>query len=253
MRANSSCKAVPRAPIPAGGVRAGAHGPSSTAGCPSWAGMGAHVHPCKPVCTHIRTCTPVYTHTHTRAVPGRPRGAPPRTHVHTMCGAHGRAERLPSIPAGGSGTSPACRMLRGAEAAACAACQRGNRASSTARVPPPAAAFWRCKFGKLLTKLFGLNQLRPNESYRGEGLRGPFAPPRSFPALQPSGFYCTSPVPCAPEHRKWERSPSRAVTPQCFPCIRLQLRVQEGMRGRGHIIKAALGNPTRLREQLRYQ
>lgn len=103
------------------------------------------------------------------------------------------------------------------------------------------------------TKLFGLNQVRRNESYRGGGLRGPFAPPSSFPALQPSGFYCTSPVPCAPKHRKWERSPSRAITPQYFPCIRLQLWVHGGMRGRGHIIKAALGNPTRLREQLRYQ
>lgn len=64
-----------------------------------------------------------------------------------------------------------------------------------------------------------------------------FADPLYFRVLsqlcspQPKVFYCTFHISHAPKCRKWERSPSHAITPHYFPCIRL--RVHGGMRGRG--------------------
>ncbi|XP_074406327.1 uncharacterized protein LOC141730689 [Zonotrichia albicollis] len=216
----------------------GVHGPSSTTGCSSRAGMGAHVHPCKPVCTHTRTCTPMYAPAHSRALQVGP-AALPLAHMCTQCAAHMAA---PSVPAGGPGTSPACRMLRGAERAAC---QRGDRASSTARVPPPAAAFWRCKFGKLLTKVFGLNQVR--------GASRALCTSPLLPCSAALGFLLQRSRPVCTRAQEMGAFPQPRRNSAQFPCILLQLRVHGGMRGRGRIIKAVLGNPTRLREQLRYQ
>lgn len=218
--------------------------------------MYTRIFSCTHMYIHVHTYTHVYTHVHPRTHTGSAGPAQRRcpSHTCTPCAAHMATPRgCPSIPAGRLGDKSCLSHSPSSGGGRVCRLPKGERASSTARVPSSAAAFCRCKFCKLLTKLFGLNQVRPSESCRGEKLRGLFAPPRSFLALQPSDFYCISPVPCAPKHRKWERSPSHAVTPQYFPCIRLQLRVHEGMRGRARIIKTALGNPTRLPEQLRYQ
>lgn len=120
---------------------------------------------------------------------------PPRLHVRAMCGAHGRA-------GGGRGSIPdewligqvvliACSERR--EAAACAASPGlGDGAASTVCVPP-SASFFRCKFGKLLTKLFGLNR-DPTRATGGEDFAGPLC----FKALallcgpQPKDFYGSS-------------------------------------------------------------
>lgn len=128
------------------------------------------------------------TRTHTIICRAGPAEAPPRIHVRAMCSAHGRA--------GGVGTGIpdewliwqvlfiACSETR--EAAACAACQAlVDGAGSTVWVPS-SVSFFRCKFGKLLTKLFGLNHVRPNERYRRGGLRGHFVLQSAFPALQSS-------------------------------------------------------------------
>lgn len=46
--------------------------------------------------------------------------------------------------------------------------------------------FFCCKFGKLLTKLFGLNHVRPSNCYRRGGFHEPFVLRSSFPTLQSS-------------------------------------------------------------------
>lgn len=46
--------------------------------------------------------------------------------------------------------------------------------------------FFCCKFGKLLTKLFGLNHVRSSNCYRRGGLREPFVLQSSFPTVQSS-------------------------------------------------------------------
>lgn len=68
--------------------------------------IGTHVHPCTPMYAHLRPCTRICSHVHPRAVPGRPRGAPP-AHMCTQCAAHMAAPRgYPSIPAGRLGDKP---------------------------------------------------------------------------------------------------------------------------------------------------
>lgn len=174
------------------------------------------------------------THTHGN----RPPSAPPRIHVRAVCGAHGRAEgarryswRVARL------TSPVRGQLRDAGGS----CVRRSPSFGRRAAQPVVSLilqhfffffFPRCKFSKLLTKLFGLHHIRPNESYSRGQLRGPFVLQSVLPLCspQPKGFYCISHISHAPKCRKWERSPSQAITPHYFVCTRLRLQVRGDAR-----------------------